>query len=505
MKRPIRAALPQEYLGSAVFGSGVYLVTHTEIVRYVALADEATRCPIEEITRRLGKVYALSADETGEQLLLVFRAKQVLYTRVGHSLKEIDVPAGIAHYLDRHRIFNLTATGVSVYETRQQTKEKLFKIKGSDKLGQVNQLVYTGQRVMLAGSRLVEMSYEDLFSEGVADKYLLFSLEDQLSRLSIVQTLRVKRAVLVCPEPITFIGEPIQQELFTEWGLVIVYQSGAEVYRSDQADYQLVYIYRCAPEVVASRASVFPKKKVLIKDKQDVVELTRSGPFRVAVVEATAKVFLTTTQLLVFSSTNYAVSLLAPITRPLPAGPAARPADTAVKQELAGAAERVLQSIQKYRELDYSLLQGRSEKEQVLLLEKILNSFKETATDTALVLSLSLLEKIKYLQDLSQDLRSMKQELARKAADLAERNQAVLARVAGTVRQLQDVHAQVSTQEADSPVVAALRQRIAATAERVKRQAAEFLSHPETRQTAALLRQQQQLLQRRVQTLQLLG
>ncbi|KAI5192175.1 hypothetical protein NECID01_1830 [Nematocida sp. AWRm77] len=502
VKKHTEAALPAEYIGSAVFSHGVYFVTRTELVRYVHLADEETRHSVESVLKKHGKLYCAETDEGGEHLLLGFRSMQVVYSRAEKEFKEMEMPVGAAYYLERNRIFSLTPASIAVYEAHTQHKLKLLKIKETERLGQVNKLVYTEQRILLAGSKLMETTHENLFSEGIPKVYTLFQLEDQMQKLTIVQTLRVKRPVLICPEPITFIAEKIQREVFTEWGLVVVYRTGVEVYRSKKGNYRLEYIYRSTPELVEGRRTLFPERQVFIKDGTKIVELTSSGPFYVGDVEESAKVFQGASFLLVLSLTNYTLSLL-PGPQPVPAAEKdVHPGDTAVKQGLSDAAERVHLAIEKYKEIDYSILEGKTEREQTLLLEKILNSFKETVTNNLLILSLSLQERAAYLCEASKDLASMECALHRQTKELAEGNSSLLSRLSSTAEYLKRIHVHLSAQEKDSPEVQRVRERIKGMEEKIKQKERAHLQSPEQKQTVSLLKHHKSFLQKHITILE---
>ena len=102
----VGTVLPDEYIASTPFSNGVYYVTTTEIVRYVWTTDtkEAYTLYIEDNT---DKIQYIATDEYGEYLCIVYRTKQVLYSRGAKSTYKIEAAMPNKSYIDKGKVISV--------------------------------------------------------------------------------------------------------------------------------------------------------------------------------------------------------------------------------------------------------------------------------------------------------------------------------------------------------------------------------------------------------------
>jgi len=506
MKREIEAVLPQEYIGSAPFDMGVYFVSSREIFRYAYVAEREERFPIGEIVRELGDVCKAVTDESGEYLFLVFRRKHVLYGRRERRTYEIEAEMPISSYIDKGKIVNLYKNTINVYAISdiisKKTNPKQFTIRKDRRIDVIDKLVCHKGRVILSGGRMIELSYADILSDPVElRKLTIFAIEEELKKVTI--SMRVKKPVLMKPEPITFMGEDIQKEYFTEWGLVVVYATGVEVYRTEGENYRLEYVYTCAPEIVRARESLEISQRVFLKNGREVVEIKKTGPFKIAEVEEQARVFSGTSWILVLSSENYVVGAFG--TRK-----SVRIKEKAeitekhreLQQSLVMSAEECKIALDKYAKIDYKIIEGRTEVEQKIIVEKILNSFKAQVSNRFLVISLLLQEKLRWTKSAAEEMESCRKEIFHRAEKLADKNKCTIERASKIVEMLNRAQREVSKKGKETKEETEIRKRIGRIQENIRRNKEHREETSKMKGPLCLLRQQKELLLKKIESLQ---
>ncbi|KAI5187237.1 hypothetical protein NEHOM01_2033 [Nematocida homosporus] len=470
--RRVSVNLPVEYQYSAVFIGGIYLVSYNKVVRYSSLSDTLESFEINDVLK-LGENPNVLADENGEYLLFGFKKRQIIIPR--HTQERLEVrldSTPLATYIDKGKLVNLFNQGLTVYSlldlSRKIDRPRVFTFKSDKRLSfcQLNKLSLLDNRLVLSGDMMLELTPSNILeTDSTSNTKLLFA---EATITYSRTTLAIKGPVLMKPEPLTFIGEEISQEVFTTWGLVVVYHTGLEVYRAQDSEYHLVYVYKTKGRVVPLRPSLFAVKHVFLQDTTQLIELQQDGPFIISSVTATEEVLSLGEHLLVLGPQPQVLSTTAPVTplvipdRPLPV-----PAEeTGIRSGLITAADNILATLRKYQTLDLAIINGRPKEEQKLLLEKILNTFKADVTNKSLILALSLQEKISYLQDTATEIYTLSQAINNQTQKTDNTRQKIITRIATLISQIKETRTQL-TPQTSHPAVEELRTRITALKQQV--------------------------------------
>ncbi|OAG29002.1 hypothetical protein NEDG_01141 [Nematocida displodere] len=479
-ERALSKAAPVEYLECVPFDEGVFFVAPTAFVRYLARTDKTETHKLAMNLGDKGKLFHAVADKRGESVLLVFQNEQLLFSWAEKKVctsPAIAPPVFVA--LEENKAVFFMYNAIHVVDLGSMLagapRATVYAITPDVRLGDPNAIVFYPKRVILGGTRVVEMEYVDVLAETVVpnEKHTLYELEVALA--SIDKKIRVKNFVLIKPEPVTFASEQITKEVFTEWGMVTAYETGIEVYQHKNQGYYLAYVYKCSPELVQGRATLGPKARVFLKDKKTLVEVLPTAPVKIAEVDEDARVYALGAHLLTLSNKNTLISTRPKeVAIPAPDTPRTLPVqEITIQKTLTQTANECLTWLNRYKNLDLSLLKGKTEEEHGIILEKILNAFKADVTDRVLVLALSLKEKLIYLQETVEALTQQQQDLLSKTSALATRNNAILRKTSRLFSSIKETYAAIATQPtpftaSEAQEIEALREEVAELSETIK-------------------------------------
>ena len=323
-------------------------------------------------------------------------------------------------------------------------------------------------RIILAGMNMVEVAHINILDEEVVGSKMLSRLYNK--DVDVCTLLHVKGPVLMKPEPVTFIAERVHVEYNTLWGMIVVYRTGIEVYKKDKKDYKLEYIYKCSAQVVDIRDSIMPYSRVYIVDGIYIVEMKQSGPYIVKQIEKGSIVHVGAISMLVRDTNRvYIVKIpsVSTVTKVSTERKVYTIEDTQnreveVHRTLIESIELCKEELQNYAYIDYNLVKNKTEIEQMLITEKILNKVKSKICNNVMILELALQEKIKHIEEIAKHTERMEHTVEKKIEALADRNKKILQKMQGVVEAIEVANKEVRTRNSKNKEVEQIKERIRA-------------------------------------------
>jgi len=474
-----------------------------------------------------GKVQHIAADEYGEYLCIVYRAKQLLYSRGVKEVYTIDTETPNRSYIDKGRLINVYKQKISIQKIhdimQRRTASKQYEIRKNSRVDKIDRIVQEKERTIVVGKNLIEVTHTDMLDEAAEETKTLFGLYDKEVNVSTV--LRVKGPVLIKPEPVTFIAERIQREYITLWGMVVVYTTGIEVYRKDTNEYKLEYIYKCKARTVHTRESIVPESRVYIVDGIHIVEMKQSGPYKVQQIEEGSTVHIGSMSMLVTESKAAYVVKIQSASRVINTNTTINTSKgisistekivhktDSTEKERAQMLNRLTESIEayteelkKYKQIDYAIVEDKTKTEQLLIVEKIVNTMRTEVCNNIMILVLALQEKIKQTECTAKDICTMRDTVVKKKEALADRNKNILQKADRIVKAIEAANKEVKAMtNSKSKEVEQIRERIKTLQTAVERRAQEHKEDKKSNTDISMLKQQREYLLKKIQIMKAL-
>lgn len=425
---------PPEYLSVSPYRHGLFWITDREVGRYHAPTDRVETYSISGITGTRTRICYFTNDEAGEILCFVFNQEILLlewHTKKHRSLERKCTPAAV--YLDRHKVVGVSDESLSISDISFDTlpDSHVYKLRGSQPGTVLDALVCDADRTIGVGDRLYEIEN--------AMRGLIFShsLPPQPK-----QKLAVLGIALVKPEPVVFAGERTQEECFTDWGLVVVYETGAEVYAKREKEYHLQYVYKQENlKPVGQRRTVLPLPRVYVQHADQIVELRKDGPYTAVFSGVGEKAFITGFFFVSFGARIRKHPIAPESIQVVPLENPEHPRrELSVQHRLERGAEACQEALRKHRDINYAeILEGKEVGEQLLVLRALLNNLTSSVVDRAHILELALAEKLEDLGQISEALSGRRRDIQRKKAEAQKQANEIRKKVENILQKMKSI------------------------------------------------------------------
>lgn len=538
----------------APFEGGIFLLSNETLIRYSIAGDTKEKYNLDSELAELAnknRIIRICADTKGDYVLIQLENDQFIFSRHTRKLYLIPHPCTPSFTsLDQGIIINLFETAITTHsllgllKNASATNTFIFRV---SYLMQDNiKLVTTAGNTLIQGDLLLELDApNDLLLPSDTAKGPTKKLFQRDANTSSSASVSIRRCVLLKPEPITFLHEKQENVYFAEWGMVILYETGAEIYKRQGKDYRLGYIYKSKLIKVNSRPTSLPEKQLFFISNSvsisntstisntsgntaQVIELKEDAPFltwEIPLEDKTRADKDSLDSLIIFHCGSYLLDLsrgralllpqethistqLGSLGHPpsiIPQAPAktnsfsGKEEEKTVSEALLKKAASIQEYLMKYSTLNYSFLVGRQEQEQELLLERVLVSLRKNICSKVLALLMTLKEKLLYLERAQTETLEVKNQSGNALIGRADKASALIKRLERTLSQVQQLKEALARKEKESPEVSALRDRIKEIAAAVK--VSKILPRSRKAEQEAqllLLKQQRAFLRRKI-------
>ncbi|KAI5171027.1 hypothetical protein NEFER03_0429 [Nematocida sp. LUAm3] len=443
----------------------LFVVRDGYIIRYSGVYLERGRYSVEHILREHGDSPRVFADEQGNYIFFGFIGGGVLFSLVTEEYYAVEyLGVFVTAYLERKKLIILFESSFivsSIYDVIHKNKrDKVYVLRNSEKIGEKKKIVVSKStgRVLVSGERLFEIESPDIFQDRSNS---IVQIEDKLSRRV---SLRVTSPVLMRPEPLTFITEEVEEEIFTEWGLIVIYRTGIEAYKKESANYRLSYVYKGEFTSLKRKDTVYEEKKAFVRNKTQIVEITESAPL---LFHETKESSYLLNEHILLESKKILLILRKEIDyeQEITSTPKK---EKSINRSLIDSTDILISNIKKYKAIDYSLIEKREEEEQILLLKKLLNSFEKEISNNLQILFLSLKEKLIYLFNVKKEIEAIKGNSEKLFTETKTNNLRVTERIEAVKNSFKSLKTHFSEKQEESPELVSLKASISSAKEKIK-------------------------------------
>ncbi|KAI5179654.1 hypothetical protein NEOKW01_0117 [Nematocida sp. AWRm80] len=237
------------------------------------------------------KYNCITINTTGEYIINTTNTI-VIYSLLEKNTKEIPHRTRTIYATDKNLIYFYN-NYLYIYNLNSICNYNKYKLNIAD----INKIIVYNNRILIQSEdKILRVKYKNILNDKNNNIF-----EDNYN---INDKLTVINNILIQPEPVKFISEE-HKEVFTSWGLVIVYETGVEVYSYKEEKYSLQYIYIGKIEKTETKESIFPEERVFVKNGTKLIEILEKHPVIIMEVPEDSRIYITEERIVIHEDTLY--------------------------------------------------------------------------------------------------------------------------------------------------------------------------------------------------------